>query len=593
MTVSENDLVESRNALNRTGREIQQAAKYCSGNCLVASASGQRRTIDETMNYATQSLGTMIHHINHLASTFLALLDDRTEKMAEVEEKVAQLAMEMKIRREKVARKAIGTCTTSKAPFKCTLTKIRQDPPGEYVRRPIDYSLLDHVGHGNRIQEPVTSPYIAPMVHAQTLTRRGSTTTHQMGIHGNTMNPKAMGIKGEYAATSVATSEYQMGRHAGIYRTGMMSQYGMASNPYAAGQQQQQPSSQPGQQMLVPGNRNHPSSIGSGAGGYAPNSTGGPSRRSSSSSGNQPPRSAGPTSVQGYAPTGMHMAQQASQQVQQQQQIPPMPLFVVDRQRESDSIGAFQLIIFSRIILEQSAGYASKQQMFAPNDQRSPSHEQVQMQQQHQMQPPQQQQQVMYGRQISEPMGSGAVPIQHHFLPQFQQSQGPPAQIQQQNQRMLQPQHQQQFRPEIKNMAPSDLPPPPNEIPSQVARPQQQQQMPLQVDPNSGMMPHMQQQQYSQQPSSNVGGVDLSRLQPSPMDQLRPRQHNDPPWAPHHYIQKVVTVYEYTADKSDELTFGENELIYVIKKNDDGWWEGIMMNGQTGLFPGNYVEVID
>lgn len=117
-----------------------------------------------------------------------------------------------------------------------------------------------------------------------------------------------------------------VGRHAGIYRTGMMSQYGMASNPYAVGQQQQQPPSQPGQQMLVPGNRNHPSSIGSGAGGYASNSTGGPSRRSSSSSGNQPPRSAAPTSVQGYAPTGMHMAQQASQQVQQQQQIPPMPM---------------------------------------------------------------------------------------------------------------------------------------------------------------------------------------------------------------------------------------------------------------------------
>lgn len=91
--------------------------------------------------------------------------------------------------------------------------------------------------------------------------------------------------------------------------------------------------------------------------------------------------------------------------------------------------------------------------MFAPNDQRSPLHEQVQMQPQHQMQPPQQQQQVMYGRQLSEPMGSGAVPIQHHFLPQFQQSQGPPAQIQQQNQRMLQPQHQQQFRPEMKNVS--------------------------------------------------------------------------------------------------------------------------------------------
>lgn len=93
MTVTENDLVESRNALSRTGREIQQAAKYCSGNYLTAATNDQRRAIDETMNYATQSLGTMIHHINNLASAFLALLDERTEKMSEVEEKVAQLAM--------------------------------------------------------------------------------------------------------------------------------------------------------------------------------------------------------------------------------------------------------------------------------------------------------------------------------------------------------------------------------------------------------------------------------------------------------------------------------------------------------------------
>lgn len=81
-------------------------------------------------------------------------------------------------------------------------------------------------------------------------------------------------------------------------------------------------------------------------------------------------------------------------------------------------------------------------------------------------------------------------------------------------------------------MSPTDLPPPPSEMPSNAP-----QQMPLQVDPGVGMMSHMQQQQYSQS-SSNVGGVDLSRLQPSPMDQLRPRQQNDPPWAPHHYIQK-------------------------------------------------------
>ena len=51
----------------------------------------------------------------------------------------------------------------------------------------------------------------------------------------------------------------------------------------------------------------------------------------------------------------------------------------------------------------------------------------------------------------------------------------------------------------------------------------------------------------------------------------------------------MVAIYDYSADKEDELTFSENSVIYVIKKNDDGWWEGVL-GGQTGLFPGNYVE---
>lgn len=62
-----------------------------------------------------------------------------------------------------------------------------------------------------------------------------------------------------------------------------------------------------------------------------------------------------------------------------------------------------------------------------------------------------------------------------------------------------------------------------------------------------------------------------------------------PPAVPPHYIEKVIAVYDYTADKDDELTFSENAVIYVLKKNDDGWWEGVM-DGMTGLFPGNYVE---
>uniref|UniRef100_A0A8C9U4H4 Abl interactor 2 n=1 Tax=Scleropages formosus TaxID=113540 RepID=A0A8C9U4H4_SCLFO len=70
-----------------------------------------------------------------------------------------------------------------------------------------------------------------------------------------------------------------------------------------------------------------------------------------------------------------------------------------------------------------------------------------------------------------------------------------------------------------------------------------------------------------------------------------PYAEEDPPWAPRTYLEKVVAIYDYTRDKEDELSFQEGAIIYVIKKNDDGWYEGVM-SGTTGLFPGNYVESI-
>ncbi|CAI5672731.1 abl interactor 1a isoform X6 [Oreochromis niloticus] len=70
-----------------------------------------------------------------------------------------------------------------------------------------------------------------------------------------------------------------------------------------------------------------------------------------------------------------------------------------------------------------------------------------------------------------------------------------------------------------------------------------------------------------------------------------PYADGDPQWAPKSYIEKVVAIYDYAKDKDDELSFMEGAIIYVIKKNDDGWFEGVC-NGTTGLFPGNYVESI-
>ncbi|XP_077100331.1 abl interactor 1a isoform X6 [Siphateles boraxobius] len=70
-----------------------------------------------------------------------------------------------------------------------------------------------------------------------------------------------------------------------------------------------------------------------------------------------------------------------------------------------------------------------------------------------------------------------------------------------------------------------------------------------------------------------------------------PYADGDPQWAPKIYMEKVVAIYDYVKDKDDELSFMEGAIIYIIKKNDDGWFEGVS-NGVTGLFPGNYVESI-
>ncbi|XP_028290158.1 abl interactor 1a isoform X8 [Gouania willdenowi] len=85
--------------------------------------------------------------------------------------------------------------------------------------------------------------------------------------------------------------------------------------------------------------------------------------------------------------------------------------------------------------------------------------------------------------------------------------------------------------------------------------------------------------------------VDYEEEDASVVQYNDPYADGDPQWAPTSYAEKVVAIYDYAKDKDDELSFMEGAIIYVVKKNDDGWFEGVC-NGVTGLFPGNYVESI-
>merc|ERR1712146_217359 len=54
---------------------------------------------------------------------------------------------------------------------------------------------------------------------------------------------------------------------------------------------------------------------------------------------------------------------------------------------------------------------------------------------------------------------------------------------------------------------------------------------------------------------------------------------------------KAKALYEYHAADQTELSFAVGDIIKVTKQDASGWWEG-ENKGKFGMFPGNYVELI-
>uniref|UniRef100_A0A7N8WW85 Intersectin 2b n=1 Tax=Mastacembelus armatus TaxID=205130 RepID=A0A7N8WW85_9TELE len=55
-------------------------------------------------------------------------------------------------------------------------------------------------------------------------------------------------------------------------------------------------------------------------------------------------------------------------------------------------------------------------------------------------------------------------------------------------------------------------------------------------------------------------------------------------------VCQVIAIYDYTAANEDEMSFSKGQLINVLDKNNPDWWKG-ELNGETGLFPTNYVKM--
>lgn len=56
---------------------------------------------------------------------------------------------------------------------------------------------------------------------------------------------------------------------------------------------------------------------------------------------------------------------------------------------------------------------------------------------------------------------------------------------------------------------------------------------------------------------------------------------------------RARALYDYQAADESEITFDPGDVITHIDQIDEGWWQGLGPDGTYGLFPANYVEIIN
>ncbi|KAJ7147361.1 hypothetical protein C8R46DRAFT_547830 [Mycena filopes] len=73
--------------------------------------------------------------------------------------------------------------------------------------------------------------------------------------------------------------------------------------------------------------------------------------------------------------------------------------------------------------------------------------------------------------------------------------------------------------------------------------------------------------------------------------QPRPLPASRPPLAVADTPLSGTVVREYTAGGADEINLTKGELIKRIKNIHGGWWFGMKLTGERGMFPAHYVEL--
>uniref|UniRef100_A0A8C7FME9 Abl-interactor 1a n=1 Tax=Oncorhynchus kisutch TaxID=8019 RepID=A0A8C7FME9_ONCKI len=470
----EEEIPAGKRALIESYQNLTRVADYCENNYV--QATDKRKALEETKAYTTQSLASVAYQINALANNVLQLLDIQASQLRRMESSINHISQTVDIHKEKVARREIGILTTNKNTSRThkIIAPANMERPVRYIRKPIDYNVLDDVGHGHGNNQPI---------------RGGGGTLSRT-------NPPTQKPPSPPPVTGPMSGRGTLGRN----------------TPYKT--------LEPVKPPTVPNDyMTSPARLGSQ---HSPGRTASLNQRQRTHSGSS--GGSGSRENSGSSSIGIPIAVPT----------PSIPNSAVAPGPGLGPIPMSQFGTISRQISRHNSTTSSVSMVSATGT---------------------------YRRAPSQPYINGGTPAYPHNSISI----APP------------PPPMPQLTPQIpltgfvarvqENIADTPTlppPPPPDDLPMFDEAPPPPPPPPV---------------DYEEEEEAAVVHYN------------DPYADGDPQWAPKSYIEKVVAIYDYAADKDDELSFMEGAIIYIIKKNDDGWFEGLS-SGVTGLFPGNYVESI-
>ncbi|KAM4869674.1 abl interactor 2 isoform X15 [Ictidomys tridecemlineatus] len=462
----EEEIPGGRRALFDSYTNLERVADYCENNYI--QSADKQRALEETKAYTTQSLASVAYLINTLANNVLQMLDIQASQLRRMESSINHISQTVDIHKEKVARREIGILTTNKNTSRThkIIAPANLERPVRYIRKPIDYTILDDIGHGVKV----------------------STQNMKMGGLPRTTPPT------QKPPSPPMSGKGTLGRHS-PYRTLEPVRPPVVPNDYVPSPTRNMaPSQQSPVRTASVNQRNRTYSSSGSSGGSHPSSRSSSRENSGSGSVGVPiavPTPSPPSVFPGHPVQFYSMNRPASRHT------PPTIGGSLPYRRPPSITSQTSL----QNQLNGGPFYSQNPVSLAPPP---PSILQVTPQL---------------------PLMGFVARVQENI---------------------------------------SDTPPPP---------------------------PPVEEPVFDESPPPPPPPEDYEEEEAAVVEYSDPYAEEDPPWAPRSYLEKVVAIYDYTKDKEDELSFQEGAIIYVIKKNDDGWYEGVM-NGVTGLFPGNYVESI-